>query len=57
MAYSDFTLATVRAAFDLTSLGDTDPALGNFLRLTSLTLAVPQLALTVQVGDAPVCSV
>lgn len=33
------------------SLGDAYPALCNFLKLTSLTLAVPQLALTVQVGD------
>lgn len=33
------------------SLGDAYPALCNFLRLTSLTLAAPQLALTVQVGD------
>ncbi|WP_052050743.1 GGDEF domain-containing protein [Leptolyngbya sp. KIOST-1] len=33
------------------SLGDAYPALGNFLRLTSLTLAAPQLALTVQVGQ------
>ncbi|MBD2106805.1 GGDEF domain-containing protein [Nodosilinea sp. FACHB-13] len=34
-----------------TSLGDAYPALCNFLRLTSLTLSAPQLALTVQVGD------
>ncbi|MBE9155708.1 GGDEF domain-containing protein [Nodosilinea sp. LEGE 06152] len=33
------------------SLGDAYPALCNFLKLTSLTLAAPQLALTVQVGD------
>ncbi|MBW4485345.1 MAG: GGDEF domain-containing protein [Tildeniella torsiva UHER 1998/13D] len=33
------------------SLGDAYPALCNFLRLTSLTLSAPQLALTVQVGD------
>ncbi|HZG39876.1 MAG TPA: GGDEF domain-containing protein [Nodosilinea sp.] len=32
-------------------LGNAYPALCNFLRLTSLTLAAPQLALTVQVGD------
>lgn len=34
-----------------TSLGDAYPALCNFLRLASLTLSAPQLALTVQVGD------
>ncbi|MGG6239534.1 GGDEF domain-containing protein [Nodosilinea sp. AN01ver1] len=33
------------------SLGDAYPALCNFLKLTSLTLAAPQLALTVQVGN------
>ncbi|PSN15880.1 hypothetical protein C7293_05270 [filamentous cyanobacterium CCT1] len=33
------------------SLGDAYPALCNFLRLTSLILTAPQLALTVQVGD------
>lgn len=33
------------------SLGDAYPALCNFLRLISLTLAAPQLALTVYVGD------
>lgn len=33
------------------SLGDAYPALCNFLRLTSLSLAAPHLALTVQVGD------
>ncbi|MBE9139000.1 GGDEF domain-containing protein [Nodosilinea sp. LEGE 07088] len=33
------------------TLGDAYPALCNFLRLTSLTLAVTQLAMTVQMGD------
>lgn len=33
------------------TLGDAYPALCNFLRLTSLTLAALQLAMTVQVGD------
>ncbi|MGB3309146.1 MAG: GGDEF domain-containing protein [Nodosilinea sp.] len=33
------------------SLGDAYPALCNFLRLTSLTLTAPQLALTVHVGN------
>jgi diguanylate cyclase (GGDEF)-like protein len=34
-----------------TSLGDAYPALCNFLRLTSLALTAPKLALTVQVGQ------
>ncbi len=33
------------------SLGEAYPALCNFLKLASLTLAAPQMALTVQVGD------
>lgn len=36
--------------FQPTSLGDVYPALCNFLKLTALTLGVPQLALTMQVG-------
>jgi diguanylate cyclase (GGDEF)-like protein len=35
------------------SLGDTYPALCNFLKLTALTLGVPQLALLVQTGVDP----
>jgi diguanylate cyclase (GGDEF)-like protein len=35
------------------ALGDAYPALRNFLKLTALTLEVPQVALTVQVGSRP----
>ncbi len=35
------------------ALGDAYPALRNFLKLTALTLQVPQAALTVQVGSRP----
>ncbi|QQE64903.1 GGDEF domain-containing protein [Leptolyngbya sp. BL0902] len=35
------------------ALGDAYPALRNFLKLTALTLDVPQVALTVQVGSRP----
>lgn len=35
------------------SLGDAYPALRNFLKLTALTLEVPQVALTVQAGSRP----